>query len=510
MIWQLESSMATNSTLKYERVDRQSAQVISNITDLSRITETVPGYASVAVITAPKGPTDVAVLLRSTDDLVNTFGNPTGDHIQLLCVYGMLQRGKACWVVRVADPFYAANSKALLSKDKLLNPVDGTNNKYVDNGFTNLSDKTNKFVASDMGAFKGLGAYNLNPDHPIDNVTIPELVKTIPGNDSELAKVVLYGVIDEKVDITDDGTVRSFSIPATTHVVVENVGAEKLEVGKVKLSVAVGREDSEDSATVIDGVGILDYVLNASDVVEVEETEDGPDKMLFKCVPVGSGESVSYNLELDIGFIAPGLELSETPEIPSDYAEKGILDIDQDEWTWNVHTSVSVNDGSPVVSSVKYMAVYETGTGSDKKTFMSMFPAIARMEAKTSGSELNGSNIHFEYVTKDQARILNESVTTSERSSSPIRTSTRQADMCRSTRNPLVSSRMYSARKTPIHPACSLLLGTTDPPTTPCSSSGTATTETLPDSRVPSWRSSPRPSMPRVKPCMSPSDRRLL
>lgn len=192
------------STLNYERVDMQSAQVISKITDLSRIESTTPEYAAVAVITASKGPMNVATLLESTDDLIEKFGYPTGDFVQLLGVYKILEGGVPVWVVRVCDPQFVNTSTCL---------VPSLADKTVllgQEGYTTV-DKATKLATRDelletewFSDVKTSGPDAGEHLHAFPKTFfIPDQIKETPdsGTNTEVALIGVAELVDNKFNI---------------------------------------------------------------------------------------------------------------------------------------------------------------------------------------------------------------------------------------------------------------------------------------------------------------------
>lgn len=100
--------MATQAELP----TRLSAQVISTISDYSRI-DTTPSQAALGVITATKGPIDELQLIQTPSALIATFGEPTEDHYGLVGAYKIISSGVAMYLVRVAGESVSAASAAI-------------------------------------------------------------------------------------------------------------------------------------------------------------------------------------------------------------------------------------------------------------------------------------------------------------------------------------------------------------------------------------------------------------
>lgn len=101
-------------------VYRQSAQVISSITDLSQI-DTTPDYAFFGCVTASKGELNTPYLIPEGNLtlLENTFGEVSARHTTLLAAARAVNAGVAAYLVRVAG-------KSVASSKLSLNDTDGT------------------------------------------------------------------------------------------------------------------------------------------------------------------------------------------------------------------------------------------------------------------------------------------------------------------------------------------------------------------------------------------------
>jgi len=83
------------------------------------------------VITAPKGPINERVLITSKDELVRTFGSPTGDHYGLYGISSYLDNGNTVWVVRVES---SANPSSLATTSLTLTDASTVSVPSFDNG----------------------------------------------------------------------------------------------------------------------------------------------------------------------------------------------------------------------------------------------------------------------------------------------------------------------------------------------------------------------------------------
>lgn len=84
-----------------ELPERLSAQVITTVSDYSRISST-PDQAVLGVVTATTGPINELKLIKTTSALVSTFGEPSANHIGLCGAYKIIEAGNAMYLVRVA------------------------------------------------------------------------------------------------------------------------------------------------------------------------------------------------------------------------------------------------------------------------------------------------------------------------------------------------------------------------------------------------------------------------
>lgn len=227
------------STLKYERVDMQSAQVISKITDLSRIESTTPDYAAVAVITAPKGPMNVATLLETTDDLIKIFGIPTSDFIQLLGVYKILENGVPVWVVRVADPLFVNTSRALIP------PSDASVLFTEHEGFVDLASSKTHASRDELLATTWFSERKESgPDtgeyvHPFPGVVfLPDLVKEEQDDPTTPTKINLTVLGTTELDA------GKFNLGLKFKLEVETASTEfsNFDLEKLKATITVGSE----------------------------------------------------------------------------------------------------------------------------------------------------------------------------------------------------------------------------------------------------------------------------
>lgn len=239
------------STLKYERVDMQSAQVISKITDLSRIESTTPDYAAVAVITAPKGPMNVATLLETTDDLIKIFGIPTSDFIQLLGVYKILENGVPVWVVRVADPLFVNTSTALIP------PSDASVLFTEHEGFVDLASSKTHAGRDELLATTWFSERKESgPDageyvHPFPSVVfLPDLVKEEQDDTSTPTKLNLTVLgTTELEEVGEPGSeVKTFNLGLKFKLEVKTqspIVISEFDLEKLKATITVGAEETE-------------------------------------------------------------------------------------------------------------------------------------------------------------------------------------------------------------------------------------------------------------------------
>lgn len=188
-------------------VDRLSAQVISAITDLSQI-DASPSFSFFACVTAPKGEVNYPYLVQTVDQLRAYLGEPTEEHLSLICAYKIIEKGYPGYLVRVASESLSQ------ARAELLNSA---NEVVVQAVVKQAGTDGNKYSLEVSGATEGKATILLkNGNLTLDTIEVsynPDDPDFIVGYDHELIEFELIAedISELKEQTTqfaggDDGT----------------------------------------------------------------------------------------------------------------------------------------------------------------------------------------------------------------------------------------------------------------------------------------------------------------
>lgn len=184
-----------------EIVFRESAQVKSRMVDLSKISS-VPNYAFFAVVTASKGELNKPVLINglSTSHLKAAFGEVTKEHIGLVCVAKLIEKGLNGYIVRVAGsdaksasvdvPMAEGDHKVTVSAKDV-----GTDGNKYSIGVATADGKTELTILKDGVILDSVEVTLTDPDDPKYILSIENDLFTLTSED-----------FDPTTDALKDGT----------------------------------------------------------------------------------------------------------------------------------------------------------------------------------------------------------------------------------------------------------------------------------------------------------------
>ena len=194
----------------YERTQRESAHVFSRVVDKSQVPSSLT-WAAIGCVTASKGELNKIYQCGTTDYLASVFGEPSSDHIALVCASKIIAEDNTMFIIRVAHENSLRGAQAIVStettydsRNKAIGVVEDDvriqfkemldNTKDVKN-----IDSTLSFVFSD-GVEDGAIAFN--------NINVPASYNDVyqvdeNGNKSysnELC-LILSDVLDDTKDV---------------------------------------------------------------------------------------------------------------------------------------------------------------------------------------------------------------------------------------------------------------------------------------------------------------------
>jgi len=100
----------------YERTQRESAHVFSRVVDKSKVPSAL-NWAALGCVTASKGELNKVYQINSTDLLASTFGEPTTDHIALICADKIIAEDNTMFIIRVAHENSLRGAQVIVSTD---------------------------------------------------------------------------------------------------------------------------------------------------------------------------------------------------------------------------------------------------------------------------------------------------------------------------------------------------------------------------------------------------------
>ena len=100
----------------YERTQRESAHVYSRVVDKSQVPSALT-WAALGCVTASKGELNKVYQCGTTDYLASVFGEPSKDHISLVCASKIIAEDNTMFVIRVAHENSLRGAQAIISTE---------------------------------------------------------------------------------------------------------------------------------------------------------------------------------------------------------------------------------------------------------------------------------------------------------------------------------------------------------------------------------------------------------
>ena len=100
----------------YERTQRESAHVYSRVVDKSKVPSAL-SWAALGCVTASKGELNHIYQVNTTDLLSSIFGEPSTDHIALVCADKIIAEDNTMFLIRVAHENSLRGAQVVVSTD---------------------------------------------------------------------------------------------------------------------------------------------------------------------------------------------------------------------------------------------------------------------------------------------------------------------------------------------------------------------------------------------------------
>lgn len=100
----------------YERTQRESAHVFSRVVDKSKVPSALT-WAALGCVTASKGELNKVYQCGTTDYLDSIFGEPSKDHISLVCASKIIADDNTMFIIRVAHENSLRGAQAIVSTE---------------------------------------------------------------------------------------------------------------------------------------------------------------------------------------------------------------------------------------------------------------------------------------------------------------------------------------------------------------------------------------------------------
>jgi hypothetical protein len=108
----------------YERTQRESAHVFSRVVDKSQVPSAL-NWAALGCVTASKGELNKVYQINTTDLLASIFGEPTTDHIALVCADKIIAEDNTMFIIRVAHENSLRGAQVIVSTDDIYGDKKG-------------------------------------------------------------------------------------------------------------------------------------------------------------------------------------------------------------------------------------------------------------------------------------------------------------------------------------------------------------------------------------------------
>lgn len=101
----------------YERTQRESAHVYSRVVDKSQVPSAIT-WAAIGCVTASRGELNKVYQIGTTELLESIFGEPSQEHISLICASKIISDDNTMYLIRVAHENSLRGSQVIVSTEK--------------------------------------------------------------------------------------------------------------------------------------------------------------------------------------------------------------------------------------------------------------------------------------------------------------------------------------------------------------------------------------------------------
>jgi hypothetical protein len=102
----------------YERTQRESAHVSSRVVDKSKVPSAL-SWAALGCVTASKGELNKVYQVNTTDLLASILGEPSAEHISLVCADKIIAEDNTMFLIRVAHENSLRGAQVVVSTDDI-------------------------------------------------------------------------------------------------------------------------------------------------------------------------------------------------------------------------------------------------------------------------------------------------------------------------------------------------------------------------------------------------------
>lgn len=108
----------------YERTQRESAHVSSRVVDKSKVPSALT-WAALGCITASKGNLNEVYQVNSTEQLASYFGDPSSEHVSLICADKIIAEDNTMFLIRVAHENSLRGAQVVVPTEEIYGTSSG-------------------------------------------------------------------------------------------------------------------------------------------------------------------------------------------------------------------------------------------------------------------------------------------------------------------------------------------------------------------------------------------------
>lgn len=358
-----------------ELVERLSAQVIASVSDYSRL-DVTPESAALGVITATKGPVDELHLIQTTTALVNTFGEPSADHISLCAAYKIIAAGNAMYLVRVGHESSMAAASAVIAgtRKEVTVPANATVSEPA-SGVTaaiSASPEGSKIPSGISGIVGIVGTYDSQKTSYSWNVSLAG--HTLETAFDATSNVLTIKDLNLAVTFTDSGSNLPADISASFEI---SVSQSETETANVLISTKeLGTYGNAYSVKVATGTTAGTYeitLFEGSLTVEKHLVSLNPSSDDY----ILNLNAENFNLALETEGVAPDALTPTTDNTSLTGGADGLDGITGSDYIGQINPSTGEATGSKLFLQPKVVAQMYPSLGVTDKTYLAGMKAIS-------------------------------------------------------------------------------------------------------------------------------------